>query len=66
MPTIFSKCNVEFSTIFSWLNPNTERGREVINRLEIYEKKLTEAEAETVSLNWGTLDILICTDPFMS
>ena len=43
-----------------------QRGQEVINNLEIYEKKLTEAEAETVSLNWGTPDILICTDPFMS
>ena len=34
-----------------------QRGQEVINNLEIYEKKLTEAEAETVSLNWGTPDI---------
>ena len=25
-----------------------QRGQEVINNLEIYEKKLTEAEAETV------------------
>ena len=43
-----------------------QRGQEVINNLEIYEKKSTEAEAETVSLNWGTPDILICTDPFVS
>ena len=32
-----------------------QRGQEVINNLEIYEKKLTEAEAETMSLNWGPL-----------
>ena len=43
-----------------------QRGQEVISNLEIYEKKLTEAEAETVSLNLGTPDILICTDPFVS
>ena len=64
MPTIFWRCNVEFSTIFSWLNP--DRGARKSSIIWKYEKKLTEAETETVSLNWGTPDILICTDPFMS
>ena len=65
VPTIFWKCNVEFSTIFSWLNP--DRGARKSSIIWKYRrKKLTEAEVETVSLNWGIPDILICTDPFMS
>ena len=42
---------------YLFMAESRQRGQEVINNLEIYEKKLAEAEAETVSLNWGTPDI---------